>query len=126
MAFIGPDSDKALRTAIAAGEHDHLWDVVHGLYASQGAENAGWVTDELVRRDRRRSSRPRRRRAPLRTLGEGGRSAAEARSRRSHRAGVHSTPAFQIGPTGGRLELVQVSSLGPDGIRPAIEALLAR
>ena len=42
------------------------------------------------------------------------------------RAGVHSTPAFQIGPTGGRLELVEVSSLGPDGIRPAIEAVLAR
>ena len=34
-------------------------------------------------------------------------------------------PAFQIGPTGGRLELVEVSSLGPDGIRPAIEAVLA-
>jgi hypothetical protein len=39
---------------------------------------------------------------------------------------VQSTPAFQIGPTGGRLELVEVSSLGPDGIRPAIEAVLAR
>ena len=32
MAFIGPDSDKALRTALAAGREDHLWDVVHGLY----------------------------------------------------------------------------------------------
>jgi hypothetical protein len=42
------------------------------------------------------------------------------------RAGVQSTPAFQIGPTGGRLELVAVSSLGPGGIRPAIEAALAR
>lgn len=42
------------------------------------------------------------------------------------RAGVHSTPAFQVGPTGGRLELVEISSLGPDGIRPAIEAVLAR
>ena len=48
LAFIGPDSDKALRTAIAAGQENHLWDLVHGLYASQGAENAGWVTDELV------------------------------------------------------------------------------
>ena len=48
LAFIGPDSDKALRTAIAAGENDHLWDVVHGLYVHQGAENAGWVTDGLV------------------------------------------------------------------------------
>ncbi len=48
LAFIGPDSDKALRTAIRAGQHDHLWDVVHSLYLNQGHENAGWVTDELV------------------------------------------------------------------------------
>jgi hypothetical protein len=38
---------------------------------------------------------------------------------------VHGTPAFQVGRTGGRLELVEVSSLGPGGIRPAIEAVLA-
>ncbi len=48
LAFIGADSDKALRTAIAAGAEDHLWDVVHGLYLHQGHENAGWVTDDLV------------------------------------------------------------------------------
>ena len=39
---------------------------------------------------------------------------------------MHGTPAFQIGPTGGRLELVELSSLGPEGILPAIEAVLAR
>ena len=48
LAFIGPDSNKALRTAVAAGRENHLWDVVHGLYLNQGAENAGWVTDTLV------------------------------------------------------------------------------
>ena len=125
LAFIGPDSDKALRTAVAAGRDDHLWDVVHGLYASQGAENSGWVTDGLVGEivsgvpgldgDKLLSTRwgssvePELRRAAA---------AAE-------RAGVHGTPAFQLGPTGGRLELIDVSSLGPDGIRPAIDAVLA-
>ena len=84
LAFIGADSDKALRTAIAAGQDDHLWDVVHGLYASQGAENSGWVTRRARRRDRRRSSRARRREPPLRALGELGRSRAEARGRRGH------------------------------------------
>jgi len=125
LAFIGPDSDKALRTAIAAGQDDHLWELVHGLYASQGAENSGWVTDGLVGEivsgvpglegDKLLSARwsssvePELRRAAA---------AAE-------RAGVHGTPAFQIGPTGGPLELVDVSSLGPDGIRPSIDAVLA-
>ena len=45
LAFIGSDSDTALRTAVAAGPPNRFWDVVHGFYANQGAENAGWVTD---------------------------------------------------------------------------------
>ncbi len=126
MAFVGSDSDKALRTAIAAGEHDHLWDVVHGLYTSQGGENAGWVTDELVTEiaagvpdldgaallDARWKSM-----VGAKLV----RTAAAAQA-----AGVNSTPAFQVGPTGGRLEHVQVGSLGPEGIVPAVEAVLAR
>lgn len=126
MAFVGPDSDKALRTAIAAGQASHLWDVVHGLYRSQGHENAGWVTDEVVTEiaagvpgldgetllDARLEST---------VQADMERAAAAAQA-----AGVNSTPAFQVGPTGGTLERVQVSSLGPEGIVPAIEAVLAR
>lgn len=41
-------------------------------------------------------------------------------------AGVNGTPAFQVGPPRGRLELVQVNALGAEGIVPAIEAVLAR
>ena len=70
LAFIGPDSDKALRTAIAAGQDDHLWDVVHGLYASQGAENAGWVTDGLVGEIASGVPGLDERQAPLRPLGK--------------------------------------------------------
>jgi protein-disulfide isomerase len=126
LAFIGDDSDKALRTAIAAGHDDHLWDVVHALYARQGAENSGWVSDALV--DEIAAGVPGLDGEQLLTTRwessitvEMNRAAAAAT-----RAGVQSTPAFQIGATGGRLELVEVSSLGPDGIRPAIEAVLAR
>ena len=126
MAFIGSDSDKALRTVIAAGEDDHLWDVVHGLYAGQGAENAGWVTDELV--SEIAAGVPGLDGATL--LSTRWEATVDAEMKRTAdaatRAGVHSTPAFQIGPTGGPLELVEVSSLAPEGIRPAIEAVLAR
>jgi protein-disulfide isomerase len=48
LAFIGPDSETALRAALAAGEQDRLWDVVHALFERQGHENAGWVTDDLM------------------------------------------------------------------------------
>jgi Thioredoxin len=48
LAFIGEDSEKALRIALAAGKQDKLWQVVEAFYAKQGKENSGWVTDDLV------------------------------------------------------------------------------
>ena len=126
LAFIGPDSHTALRTAVAAGRKNHLWDVVHGLYLSQGAENAGWVNDTLVRDiaggvpglepDELLSTRWEKTIDP-----ELERFAAAAKA-----AGVNGTPAFQVGPTDGRLERVEVASLGPEGIVPAIDAALAQ
>jgi protein-disulfide isomerase len=49
LQFLGPDSEKALRHALAAGEQNHLWDFQEGLYLRQGEENSGWVTDDLLR-----------------------------------------------------------------------------
>ena len=48
LAFIGPDSEKALLYALAAGEQGKLWQYADALYANQGSENSGWVTDELL------------------------------------------------------------------------------
>jgi len=126
LAFIGPDSDKALRTALAAGRQNHLWDVVHGLYARQGHENAGWVTDALVVGIA--AAVPGLDGELLLEKGMG--SSVELEIARAanaaQAAGVSSTPSFQVGPTGGRLDLVRVDSLGPGGIVPAIQAVLAR
>jgi protein-disulfide isomerase len=49
LAFLGPDSETALRYALAASLQNRFWQLEDALYASQGAENSGWVTDELVR-----------------------------------------------------------------------------
>jgi protein-disulfide isomerase len=49
ISFIGPDSEKAVRLVYAAGLQDRLWHLQEALYRNQGAENSGWVTDELVR-----------------------------------------------------------------------------
>ena len=125
MAFVGPDSHTALQTAIAAGREHHLWDVVHGLYAAQGTENTGWVTDALVTE------------IAARVPGLDGSKLLAARSAgwvetevtrasaAAAAAGVHSTPSFQLGPTGGPFHLVQIDSLGPEGITPAIDSALA-
>ncbi len=126
LAFIGPDSDKALRAAVAAGANGHLWDVVHGLYLNQGHENSGWVTDELVR-DIAAGVHGVDAEALTRASGSDAVASEIERAARAARAArVNGTPAFQVGPTGGRLELVQPNSLGPEGIIPAIEAVLAQ
>ena len=48
LAFLGPDSLKALKIAMAAGLQNKLWQVVGLFYENQGAENTGWVTDSLI------------------------------------------------------------------------------
>jgi len=50
LAFLGSDSEKALSHVLAAGKQGKLWQYVDALYANQGAENSGWVTDDLLER----------------------------------------------------------------------------
>lgn len=48
LAFLGSDSEKALRHALAAGAHGKLFQFAEELYERQGVENSGWVTDALL------------------------------------------------------------------------------
>lgn len=50
LHFLGPDSEKALRAVLAAGQQGKLFDLSEKLFAEQGDENSGWVTDALLRR----------------------------------------------------------------------------
>jgi protein-disulfide isomerase len=119
LAFIGPDSTKALQAVYAAGEQDRLWDVLDGLYAVQGAENSGWVTDDLLRQVGER--------VPGldadRWLGATDSDAVEqqfvAASDAAAKHGVSSTPTFFLGDR--RLDL---KALTPAGFRRAIDPLL--
>ena len=49
IAMVGPDSLPPLQAAFAAARQDRLWNVTHLVYANQGAENSGWVTERLLR-----------------------------------------------------------------------------
>lgn len=66
IAFIGPDSETALRAPYAPGLQGRLWNFVDLLYRNQGAENSGWVTDALLRSIGERDPR-------IRRLGDAGR-----------------------------------------------------
>jgi protein-disulfide isomerase len=48
--FLGDDSLKGERFLLAASEQNKLWQLLEAFYRNQGAENSGWLTDDLVRR----------------------------------------------------------------------------
>ena len=119
LAFLGPDSVKAGRAAAAAGEQDRLWQFAHLMYANQGEENSGWVTDALLERvwsaipglDVERAKR-------AAAAGAGTADLAQAR-RLARRYGIDGTPSFVAGRTGGTLEPVD-----PADLNSAIDALV--
>lgn len=123
MHFIGPDSEKALRAVYAAGLQGRLWQYLDLLYKSQGPENEGWVTDDL-----------------LRSVGASlpgfdtdkmlaGMSSAEVTNalatsdQQAQNASVSSTPTFFAGKTGATLEHIDLTTLTPDAFRHTLDAL---
>src|SRR5215218_9813403 len=125
LAFIGADSQEALRFALAAGEQGKLWNVVHLLYENQGGENGGWVTDDLLTAvghavpglDVQSALAERSERSVDVEL-------AAAQSAATENA-IQGTPSFMVGRTGGTLRPIAIDSLDADGLRPALDALLA-
>jgi protein-disulfide isomerase len=124
LAFLGPDSQTALRAVLAAGLQNRAWNVLDGVYARQGAENSGWVTPALLRGvagdvpglkvqrmfDQTQSA------SVTRLLRDAESSASQAR--------VRGTPTFFVGRSGGPLQPVALTSLTAAALRPALDAAL--
>ena len=49
ITVIGPASTLGARGAAAAAEQDQAWPFIEAMFKNQAAENAGWVTEELMR-----------------------------------------------------------------------------
>jgi protein-disulfide isomerase len=115
LAFIGPESDLGLRAALAAGMQNHLWGLVNVLYANQGGENAGWLTEDSLRSfaGSVRGLDVDRMLADMQS-DEVAFQMEKARAAAAE-AGVNSTPSFQVGPTGGTLTVV-----GQDDLHEAL------
>ncbi len=96
------------------------------LFANQGTENTGWVTDSLLQSigaavpgldtqtmlDARDSAAVNRALSAAATL--------------ASTAGIDSTPTFAVGRTGGTLQIVKLSSFDASGITPALDAALSQ
>lgn len=48
IAFIGPDSERGAIAVEAAAEQDMGWQMAEALFAKQGGENSGWLSDDVV------------------------------------------------------------------------------
>jgi protein-disulfide isomerase len=121
LAFIGEDSVRGARAAVAAAQQDRAWPFVERFYARQGGENTGYATDAFLREvaagvpglDVDRLLADRDSDAVTREL--------ERAQADADRLGVEGTPSFAVGPTGGEAELVQLTSIGIDDLRGPIE-----
>lgn len=123
LTFIGPDSEEALRFALAAGEQGKLWNVVDLLYENQGGENEGWVTDDLLTAVGR--AVPGLERAFAEQSGTRVDAELEAAETAATENGISGTPSFAVGRTGGTLRVVEVDSLEAQALRPDLDALHA-
>jgi len=49
LGFLGSDSERGRAAAIAAGRQNRMFNFAQLLYANQGSENTGWLSDDMVR-----------------------------------------------------------------------------
>jgi protein-disulfide isomerase len=119
MSFVGPDSVRGARAAIAAGNQNVLWQFVERVYQLQGTENTGWLSDSLIRDVARQAGADTTR---LDADREAATAATElaAASAVAQQAGVQSTPSFLVRGARGQQMVVGVPSQAD--IDAAIEA----
>jgi protein-disulfide isomerase len=122
LSFVGPDSLTALETALSAGRQNRLWNVVELLFANQGAENSGWVSEDLLRNVGGAVTG-----LEVESMLADRSSPAVAKARSDAQAsattaGIQGTPSFAVGRTGGVMTVV--SSSDEQTLRSALDAAL--
>lgn len=122
LAFVGPDSTKALRWTYGAAAQNRLWNVLELLFGSQGGENEGWVTQPLL--DRVARSVPGLDLARLRK--DAPRTGLEIASAASaaQAAKVPGTPYLQVGRSLAKLQPLRLKSLDARDLAAQLDALL--
>jgi protein-disulfide isomerase len=128
LAFLGADSETALKAAIAAGAQNKGWNMIDLLYRNQGQENTGWVTESKLKAAA----------AAIPGLFVGqwldDRGAAATQTKLvTMRAQAQNlmgsqirTPTFEVGRTGQQLQYLPITSLDAGAFTPALDQLLSR
>ena len=123
LRFIGEDSDRGARAALAAGERGRLWNFVDLFYRNQGAENSGYADDAFLRAIGGAAGVP----DAVDAAGGGAHEDALAAAEADASAqGIDSTPSFTLGRPGAPGRVLDVGSLDLATFEAAIDGALAR
>jgi protein-disulfide isomerase len=125
MTFLGPDSTKAFRAALAAGQQNRFWNVAELFYVNQRTENTGWVTDPFVRSVGSAVSGLKVAKMLAARTSAGVEAQLAAAANLAKATGIDRTPSFAAGRTNAAPKPVQITSLDATGIEPMLDALLA-
>jgi protein-disulfide isomerase len=122
LEFLGADSDRGARAVLAAAKQNRAWNMLEGLYAAQGAENSGWLTEDLIREigggiqgldvDQMVDE--------MKDVSPGLQKAAD----QANQLGVQGTPSFFLLQQLGQPKELKLNALSADGFRAALEPLL--
>lgn len=124
-AFIGEDSIRGREAVLAASLQDKAYNYMALLYANQGAENAGWLDDDMV--GRTAAGIPGMKVQQLisdRSSGEV-EALGKAVDEKALADAVNSTPTIFVGKSGEKGKIVELTSLEDAApVDDAIQALL--
>ncbi len=122
LAFVGQDSVRAAQAVDAAATEDAAWPYVERLFADQGEENSGYVTDEWLQAAAEAVPGLDAKRVVAWT-GMGATTRAE---RDAARADVLATPSFLVGPTDGEQRHVHLPRLDLPTFTAVLDRALAQ
>jgi protein-disulfide isomerase len=126
MAFLGNDSETAAAAAAAAGQQDKLWYFTNLFYWNQGQENTGYVTDQYLTNlykgipglDAAKANADRTK-APATKAIDAPRTLAD-------QFGISSTPSFAAGPSGGKLQKLNIQGSTYDELKKALDPIVTQ
>jgi protein-disulfide isomerase len=123
LRFIGPDSDRGARAAVAASEQDKMWDFVDLWYRNQGEEGSGYATDEFIGDIATAAG------LPAQEILDGIQDPANEgpitdAENAAGAAGIDSTPSFTVTGRNGEEQRLEVEGLTYEAIQAALEPYL--
>jgi protein-disulfide isomerase len=128
LAFIGPDSQRALQAVVAAGAQNRGWNLIDLLYRNQGEENSGWASDATLTAAAKAIPGL----LAGRWLDDRG-GAATRQDILAMRVQAESlmgeqirTPSFEVGRTGQPTRYLPIGSLDASAFTPTLDRLLQR